>query len=100
MLRRSLKAVVLIKLFGAFVERMNQQGSYTGVLRYGDGAVSQPLSASCQSGGDGSQSLGVRGNILIEQIQNYFLERTAGCGLIAIGTFIHVRSPAGGSSNT
>jgi len=43
MLWRFLKAVVLIKLFGAFVERMNQQGANTGVLRYGDGAVDRVL---------------------------------------------------------
>ncbi len=38
MLWRFLKTVVHIELLGAFMDRMNQQGAHTGVLRYGDGA--------------------------------------------------------------
>lgn len=36
---RFLKAVVLIKRFSRLVQRMNQQGAHTSVLRYGDGTT-------------------------------------------------------------
>ena len=40
---RCFKSIVRIKLFGLLVERMDEQGAHTGVLRYGHGPMHRVL---------------------------------------------------------
>ena len=68
MRRRGLKPVVLIELFGAIVERMHEQGSHPGVLRYGHCAVDSVLQQRC------SQMLSLHPAVDRESGENHALQ--------------------------
>ena len=46
-LRRFLKTVVLVELFGSVMEGVDEQRANPGILRYGDGAIHRVLQHGC-----------------------------------------------------